>query len=106
MLSQAGSNYNQYLSQNPACPGRAPGWSAGQVASQLNSLGINDVGTLSNGGVIVAFDGRGNTSSVTFVSSKYPSGKTFSGSFFRSIFNLRSLGNLVIITSRYDILIS
>ncbi|MDP2720373.1 MAG: SpoIID/LytB domain-containing protein [bacterium] len=104
MLSQANSSYNQYLSQSPACPGRTPGWSASQVAGQLNSLGVNDVGTLSN--VIVAFDGRGNTSSVTFVSNKYPSGKTFSGSFFRSIFNLRSLGNLVIITSRYDILIN
>jgi len=103
LLSQKSSSYNQYLSQSPACPGRSPGWSASKVRSTLASLGIKDVGTLSN--IIVATDGKGHTSSVTFVSNKYPTGKTFSGSFFRSIFNLRSLGNLVIITSLYDVLI-
>ncbi|OGY27431.1 MAG: hypothetical protein A2Z42_05055 [Candidatus Woykebacteria bacterium RBG_19FT_COMBO_43_10] len=103
LLSQVSSNYNQYLSQSPACPGRAAGWTASKVISTLNSQGIKDVGNLSN--VIVAFDGKGHTSSVTFVSNKYPTGKTFSGSFFRSIFNLRSPGNLVILTSLYDVLI-
>jgi peptidoglycan hydrolase-like amidase len=102
LLSQKSSSYNKYLSQNPACSGRTPGWSASKVRSKLNSLGVKDVGSLSN--VIVATDGKGHTSSVTFVSNKYPTGKTFSGSFFRSIFNLRSLGNLVIITSLYDVL--
>ncbi|MEX0622065.1 MAG: SpoIID/LytB domain-containing protein [Candidatus Woykebacteria bacterium] len=103
LLSQKSSNYNQYLSQNPACPGRTPGWTASKVRSELSKLGVKDVGTLSN--VITAFDGKGHTSSLTFVSNKYPTGKTFSGSFFRSIFNLRSLGNLVILTSLYDVLI-
>jgi peptidoglycan hydrolase-like amidase/peptidoglycan hydrolase CwlO-like protein len=103
LLSQKSSIYNKYLSQNPACPGRTAGWSASKVRSRLNSLGVKDVGSLSN--IIVATDGRGHTSSVTFVSSKYPSGKTFSGNFFRSIFNLRSPGNLVIMTSLYDALI-
>ncbi len=103
LLSQKSSNYNKYLSQNPACPGRTPGWSASKVRSKLSALGVKDVGKLSN--VVVAFDGRGHTSSVTFVSNRYPTGKTFSGSFFSSIFNLRSPGNLVIMTSLYDILI-
>jgi peptidoglycan hydrolase-like amidase len=103
ILSQVSSSYNQHLSQNPACPGRTPGWSATKVANKLKSMGKKDVGSLSN--IIVAFDGRGHTSSVTFVSNKYPSGKTFSGSFFASIFNLRSPGNLVIMTSLYDVLI-
>ena len=103
LLSQKSSSYNQHLSQNPACPGRTPGWSASRVRSELASQGIKDVGTLSN--VISATDGKGHTSSVTFVSNKYPTGKTFSGGFFRSVFNLRSLGNLVILTSLYDVLI-
>jgi len=103
LLSQVSSNYNQYLSQSPACPGRTAGWTASKVISTLGSQGIKDVGNLSN--VIVAFDGKGHTSSVTFVSNKYPTGKTFAGGFFRSIFNLRSPGNLVILTSLYDVLI-
>jgi len=100
LLSQKSSNYNKYLSQNPACPGRTAGWSPSKVISELKKKGVKDVGTLSN--VIPAFDGKGNTSSITFASNKYPA-KTFSGNFFRSIFNLRSLGNLVILTSLYDI---
>lgn len=103
LLSQKSSSYNQYLSQNPACPGRSPGWSASKVISTLKSVGVKDVGNLSN--VIVAYDGKGHTSSVTLVSNKYPTGKTLPGGFFRSIFNLRSPGNLVIITSLYDVLI-
>lgn len=103
ILSQLSSNYNQYLSQNPACPGRSPGWSASKVINELKSKGVKDAGNISN--IIHAFDGKGHTSSTTFVSNNYPTGKTFSGSFFSSIFNLRSLGNLVIITSLYDALI-
>ena len=101
LLSQKSSGYNKYLSQNPACPGRTAGWSQSRVISELKKRGVKDVGTLSN--VIPAFDNKGNTSSITFVSNKYPTGKTFSGNFFRSIFNLRSLGNLVILTSLYDV---
>lgn len=101
LLSQKSSGYNKYLSQYPACPGRTAGWSPARVISELKKKGVKDVGVLSN--VIPAFDGKGNTSSITFVSNKYPTGKTFSGNFFRSIFNLRSLGNLVILTSLYDI---
>jgi SpoIID/LytB domain protein len=102
LLSQKSSSYNKYLSQNPACSGTA-GWSKSKVISKLKSLGVKDVGSLSN--IFIGFDGRGHTSSVTFVSSKYPNGKTFSGGFFRSIFNLRSPGNLVILTSLYDVTI-
>ncbi|MCH7541582.1 SpoIID/LytB domain-containing protein [Patescibacteria group bacterium] len=102
LLSQKSSRYNKYLSQSPACPGRTAGWSAAKVRSTLSSVGVKDVGNLSN--IFIGFDNKGHTSSVTFASNKYPA-KTFSGSFFRSIFNLRSPGNLVIITSLYDVLI-
>ena len=103
LLSQKSSAYNKYLSQNPACPGRIAGWSKTKVISKLKSLGVKDVGNLSK--MFICYDGKGHTSSVTFVSSKYRSGKMFSGNFFRSIFNLRSLGNLVILTSLYDVTI-
>ena len=104
LLSEASSNYNQYLSPNPSCFG-APGWDSNQVVGELQRIGKAPVGTLVNGGILVTPDGVGNTSSITFVSSNYPSGKTFSGSFFRSIFNIRSLGKLVILTSLYDVVI-
>ena len=63
---------------------------------------IKDVGALSN--ILIGFDGRGHTSSVTLVSSKYPSGKTLSSSFFSSIYHLRSPGTLSLVTNLYDVM--
>jgi SpoIID/LytB domain protein len=103
LLSQKNSSYNQYLSQNPACPGRQPGWSRSRVINKLRQLGVKDVGNLSN--IFIGFNGRGHTSSVTFVSSRYPSGRTLPGGLFYAVFNLRSPGNLVLMTSLYDVTI-
>ena len=101
LLSQTSSGYNKYLSPTDGCLGAA-GWSRTRVISKLSDLGIKDVGSLSN--ILIGFDGQGHTSSVTFVSSKYPSGKTFSGSFFSSIYHLRSPGTLSLVTNLYDVI--
>lgn len=102
LLSQASSGYNQYLSPTDGCLGPA-GWSSARVKDKLADLGMKDVGNLSN--VLVGFDGKGHTSSVTLVSSKYPSGKTFSGSFFASILFLRSPGTVTLTTNLYDVIV-
>ena len=101
LLSQANSAYNQYLSQPDGCLGAA-GWSRQRVINKLADLGVKDVGALSN--ILIGFDGQGHTSSVTFVSSKYPHGKTFSSSFFSSIYHLRSPGTLSLVTNLYDVI--
>lgn len=102
LLSQVGSGYNQYLSPTDGCLGSA-GWSSSRVQSELGKKGVKSVGNLSN--ILIGFDGRGHTSSVTFVSSNYPSGKTFSGSFFNSIYHLRSPGTLSLTTNLFDVII-
>ena len=102
LLSQKSSGYNKYLSPTDGCLG-AKGWSAAKVKSELAKRGVKGVGNLSN--VLIGYNGKGNTSSVTFVSSKYPSGKTFSGSFFSSIFHLRSPGTLSFTSNLFDVVI-
>lgn len=102
LLSKKSSGYNKYLSPTDGCLGPR-GWSSSKVRSELNKVGIKDVGSLSN--ILIGFDGKGHTSSVTFVSSKYPSGKTFSGGFFSSIYHLRSSGTLSFTTNLYDVII-
>ncbi|MCH8821219.1 SpoIID/LytB domain-containing protein [Patescibacteria group bacterium] len=102
LLSQKSSGYNKYLSPTDGCLG-AKGWSASKVRGKLVSLGVKDVGNLSN--VLIGFDGKGHTSSITLVSSKYPSGKTFSGNFFRSIYHLRSPGTLSFTSNLFDVVV-
>ena len=102
LLSQKSSGYNKYLSPTDGCLG-APGWSTARVVTELSKLGVKDVGNLSN--VLIGFDGKGHTSSVTFVSSKYPGGRTFSGGFFMSMYYLRSPGTLSFTTNLFDVII-
>jgi len=49
-------------------------------------------------------DGAGFTTSVVLTSDNY-SGKSFDGYKFKSVFNLRSPGTLIIWTSFYDVLV-
>lgn len=102
LLSQKSSSYNQYLSPTDGCLG-AKGWSSSKVRGQLAKVGVKDVGNLSN--ILIGFNGKGRTSSVTVVSSKYPSGKTFSAGFFSSMIFLRSPGTISLTSNLYDVII-
>lgn len=101
LLSKVSSSYNQYLSPTDGCLGPA-GWSHAKVVSELNSRGVRPIGDLQN--IFIGYDGNGNTSSVTVVSSNYPA-KTFSANDFRSIYHLRSPGTRVILTTLFDVII-
>ena len=102
LLSQKSNGFNRYLSPTDGCLG-PKGWSTSRVRSELAKVGVKDVGNLSN--ILIGFDGRGHTSSVTVVSSKYPSGKTFSAGFFSSMIFLRSPGTISLTTNLYDVII-
>jgi len=104
LLSQVSSSYNQHLSPTDGCLGPA-GWGSSKVISELNTRGVKDVGNLDDSGIFIGYDNRGHTSSVTFVSSKYPSGKTFGASFFSSIYHVRSPGTLSLTTNLFDVVI-
>lgn len=95
LLSEHSSAYNQYLSQ----PDKV-GWSAEKVKEELTSLGISPVGNIS--AIVSADDGTGYIESVIIDSENYGL-KSFDGYLFRSMYNLRSLGTLVIWTSRFDV---
>lgn len=96
LLSAKNSDYNQYLS-----PTDKGGWSTSKVKSKLGDLGISPVGKINS--IVMKDDGSGFTTSVVLSSENYPS-KTFDGSQFKSIYNLRSPGTLVLWTSFYDVL--
>ena len=97
LLSNKDSSYNKYLS-----PVDKGGWSSDKVKDKLDDLGIDPVGAIS--GVSMKDDGTGYTTSVVLKSANY-SEKTFDGYKFRSVFNLRSPGSLVLWTSFYDVLV-
>ncbi len=97
LLSEKKSSYNKYL----AHPTKG-GWSYDKVEAELEDLGIDPVGDVKD--ITMKDDGTGYTSSVVLKSSNYSS-KTFDGYKFKSIFNLRSSGTLVLWTSFYDVLI-
>ena len=101
LLSKASSSYNQYLSPTDGCLG-PKGWSHVRVVAELGSRGIKSIGDLKN--IFIGYDGNGNTSSVTVVSSNY-SAKTFSSGDFNSIYHLRSPGTRVILTTLFDVII-
>ena len=98
LLSKANSTYNQYLSPPDGCLGPA-GWSFQRVKDQLKKLGIKDAGDV--GKFYTGFDGKGNSSVVSIVSSNYGA-LVYNAADFRSIFALRSPGTLVIQTSLFD----
>lgn len=97
LLSDKSSSYNQYLS----APSKG-GWSFDKVKDKLDDLGIQPVGKIKN--ITMKDDGTGFTSSVVLSSDNYSS-KSFDGYKFKSIFNLRSPGTLILWTSFYDVLI-
>ncbi|MBI4091436.1 SpoIID/LytB domain-containing protein [candidate division WWE3 bacterium] len=97
LLSQKNSSNNKYLSS----PDEG-GWSADKVKDKLEEAGVQPVGKIKS--VSMKDDGTGFTTSVVLSSDNY-SGESFDGVKFKSIFNLRSPGTLVIWTSFYDILI-
>ena len=97
LLSDKNSSYNKDLS-----PIDKGGWSHDKVKDKLEDLGIEPVGKVTS--VSMKDDGTGYTTSVVLNSENY-SNKSFDGYKFKSIFNLRSPGTLIIWTSFYDILI-
>lgn len=97
LLSEKKSSYNKYLSH----PTKG-GWSYDKVEVELEKLGVEPVGDVKK--VYTKDDGTGYTTSVVLESSNYSS-KSFDGYKFKSIFNLRSSGTLVLWTSFYDVLI-
>lgn len=95
LLSEHSSSYNQNLS-----PVDKGGWSMESVRNELISLGISPVGKIN--GITTVDDGTGYINSVIIDSEGYGV-KEFDGYLFRSMFNLRSPGTLVIWTSRFDV---
>lgn len=95
LLSEFSSSYNQYLS-----PTDSGGWSRDAVVAELEKNGISPVGKIS--AIVMKDDGTGYIESVIIDSEKYGL-KSFDGYKFRSMFNLRSIGTLVIWSSRYDV---
>ncbi len=96
LLSEKASSYNQYLTQ----PDKG-GWSMAAVKEALAKEGIKEIGAISS--IQMFQDGAGFTNIVRVTSANYAV-KDFDGAKFRSMFNLRSLGTLVIWTSLYDVL--
>ncbi|OGC50649.1 hypothetical protein A2716_03120 [candidate division WWE3 bacterium RIFCSPHIGHO2_01_FULL_40_23] len=97
LLSEKGSSYNKNLS-----PVDKGGWSSDKVKDKLEELGVKPVGKVKN--ISMKDDGAGFTTSVVLTSDNY-SGKSFDGYKFKSVFNLRSPGTLIIWTSFYDVLV-
>ena len=97
LLSSKDSSYNKYLS-----PIDKGGWSADKVKAKLSDLSIKPVGKVTD--ISVKDDGTGYTTSIIVESGNY-SGKAFDANKFKSVFNLRSPGTLVIWTSFFDVLV-
>lgn len=95
LLSEYSSDYNQFLTQ----PDKG-GWSMDKIKEELQKLDISPVGKIS--AISTVDDGTGYIESVIIDSEGYGL-KSFDGYQFRSMFNLRSLGTLVIWTSRFDV---
>lgn len=94
-LSKYSSSYNQDLS-----PIDKGGWTMAQVRGELTKVGQPVVDAAAAVGY--GFDGQGNTSAVSVVGANSVA-YSVSGKEFRSMFNLRSRGTLVIWTSLYDV---
>jgi len=88
-------SYMQYLS-----PIDKGGWSMSKVRSKLTSLGITPVTSIS--AIVSTFTGGNEANTATVYVSGSHDTYTFSGRYFRDIFNLRSRGTLQIPTYRYD----
>lgn len=95
ILSEKDSGYNQRLS-----PEDQGGWSKDEVKEAIHGEGLERIEGIED--IVVIDDGQGYTDVVHVV---YGGGKSrdFNGYKFKSIFNLRSPGTLVIWTSFYDV---
>lgn len=98
LLSEKNTSYNKYLS-----PVDKGGWSRDKVISELNKVGVSPVGSISD--ITMRDDGTGFTTSVVLKSANYSS-KSFEGYKFKSIFNLRAPGSLVLWTSFFNVVIN
>jgi len=96
LLVEKDSGYTSDLS--PADQG---GIGENEVIEKLEDEGITQVGQIEK--IEVYDDGEGYTTKVVLYSENYD-GKEFDGYEFRSIFNLRAPGTIVIWTSFFDIL--
>lgn len=97
LLSEANSDYNSDLS-----PVDKDGISEDEVIEKLEEEGETAVGEIDK--IEVYDDGTGYTTKVRLYSTNYSEGKDFDGYMFRSIFNLRAPGTIVIWTSFFDAL--
>lgn len=97
LLSEKSSSYNQYLS----APSKG-GWSFDKVKDKLSDLNIKPASGIKS--ITMKDDGTGYTTSVVLNSDNY-SNKIFEGYKFKSIFNLRSPGTLILWTSFFDVLV-
>jgi len=98
-LSAYSSSYNQYLS--PPYNTSSPGWSIDQVKEELRRLGIIPLEKVT--AVVTTFANDGFTTASVYGCD----GGTclnFSGKDFRAMFNLRSIGSLVIWTTLFDLI--
>ena len=103
LLSQVDSGLNQFLSPPDGCNSSNKGWSKEQVRDELIKKGKKEIGKITD--VFTTQDGTGYTDYIYVNSANYAQTR-FDGYQFKSIFNLRSIGNLVIWTSYYDILVN
>jgi len=94
LLSEKDSGYNQHLS-----PEDQGGWSKEEVKDALHNEGLERIEGIED--IVVVDDGEGY---IDVVHVTYSGGsKDFDGYKFRSIYNLRSPGTLVIWTSFFDV---
>lgn len=101
LLVQADPSTKEHLYQtDKPNPAGTDTWDPGRVVSELNARGITPFSSISGISVSVDFN-RGVVSSVN-VSGNRPS-VTFSGSDFKSYFNLRAPANIQIVGPLYNI---
>lgn len=102
MLSDLDSGLNQYLSPPDGCNSSARGWTPTQVKEELAKRGKKEIGKINT--VFTSQDGSGYTDFIYADSANYGQVR-FDGLKFKNMFNLRSIGNMVVWTSFYDVII-
>lgn len=101
MLAQADSSTREHLYQTDKTnPAGTDTWDQGRVKQELSNRSITPYNSVSNVSISADF-GSGNTTSVTV--SGDGGTKTFSGSDFKSYFNLRAPANIQIVGPLYNV---
>ena len=98
LLSQKDSSTTPHLSQTDK--GVPDTWDAGQVQQQLRNRGVTPYTSVSNISVSADF-GSGNTTTVTITGDGGTN--SFSGSQFKTLFNLRAPANIQIVGPLYNV---